>query len=67
MDDEDLIINCPQCGHTHFNVPDDFDAVAEPFGPMTCTACGHAITRADYEGSLVKMVAKAAGERFKKG
>ena len=65
-DDEDLIINCPQCGHTRFNVPDDFDALAEPFGPMTCTTCGHAMTRADYEASLVKMVAKSAGKRFKK-
>ncbi len=66
MADEDLILICPQCGQTDFNLREDFERSAEPFGPITCTKCGHAVTRAEYEASLVKMVAKSAGERFKK-
>ena len=65
--DADLIIDCRRCGNTFFDVPEDFDVLAEPFGPMTCTQCGLAVTRADYEAALVKMVAKTAGETFKKG
>jgi len=65
--DEDLIIDCPRCGNTFFDVPEDFDVLAEPFGPVTCTQCGLAMTHADYEAALVKMVAKTAGETFKKG
>ena len=67
MADEDLIIDCPQCGQTYFDVPEKFDPKAEPFGPMTCTTCGHAMTLVDYEGSIVRVVAKTAGKRFKKG
>ena len=66
MADEDLIIDCPQCGHTFFDVPEGFDPKAEPFGPMTCTKGGHVMTRDDYEALLVKMVAKTAGRKFKK-
>ena len=65
--DEDLIIDCPKCGQTYFDVPEKFDPKAEPFGPMTCAKRGHSMTHADYEASLVKMVAKTAGEKFKKG
>ena len=64
--DEDLIIDCPQCGQAYFEVPEKFDPKAEPFGPMTCTKCGHAMTHADYEASIVRVVAKTAGKRFKK-
>ena len=65
--DEDLVIDCPQCGQSHFEVPEKFDPKAEPFGPMTCTNCGHAMTLVDYEASIVRVVAKTAGKRFKKG
>ena len=65
--DEDLIIDCPKCGQTYFDVPEKFDPKAEPFGPMTCSKCGHSMTHADYEASIVRVVAKTAGEKFKKG
>ena len=66
MADEDLAIDCPQCGQAHFEVPEQFDPKAEPFGPMTCTTCGHSMTHTDYEASIVRVVAKTAGKSFKK-
>jgi len=54
-------------GNPTSTCPEEFDPKAEPFGPMTCTKCGHAMTRANYEASLVKMVAKTAGKKVQEG
>ncbi len=41
-------VPCPQCGEAQNVTPGGFDPEAEPFGPVTCMACGHVFTRDEY-------------------
>ena len=41
-------VPCPNCGEAQNVTPGDFDLQAEPFGPVTCMACGHEFSRHEY-------------------
>ena len=42
---------CPRCGEKQNAYGGKFDPRAEPFGPFRCMACGHILSRAEYEAA----------------
>jgi len=45
-------VPCPRCGEAQNVTPGDFDPGADPFGPVTCMACGHDFGRDEYLAGL---------------
>ena len=47
-----LPVPCPECAEAQNKTPGGFTPEAEPFGPVTCMACGHEFTKDEYGAGL---------------
>ena len=48
MTNQTIPVPCPNCGEAQNVTPGDFDPEAEPFGLVTCMACGREFSRHEY-------------------
>ena len=51
-------VSCPNCGEAQNITPGNFDPGAEPFGPVTCMACGREFGREEFLAGLKKRLAE---------